>query len=138
MKPNIPPPSLIIMDVRLPDDVVNCIVIRLVNNEEVPAIQKATKVAYSTIYRIRPNLDPLRHSLHCSNCYSQAPKTASVIPRRGKQFPRASASHRFPFLAKSGLEGELTWDHEANYKVLKDGSGFVRVIKVLNSTRSAL
>ena len=42
---------------RLPDDVVNRIVVRLENNEEVPAIQKATKVAYSTIYRIRLNLD---------------------------------------------------------------------------------
>jgi hypothetical protein len=43
-----------------------------------------------------------------------------------------SASHRFPFSAESGLEGELTGDQEASNKVLKDGSGFIRVIKVLN------
>jgi hypothetical protein len=60
MKSIIPPPLpplLIIMVGRLPDDVVNRIVVRLENNEEVPAIQEATKVAKSTIYRIRLNLD---------------------------------------------------------------------------------
>jgi hypothetical protein len=48
---------LITMVGRLPDDVVNRIVVRLKNNEEVPAIRKAIKVAKSTIYRIRLNLD---------------------------------------------------------------------------------
>jgi hypothetical protein len=42
---------------KLPDDVVNRIVVRLEGNEEVLAIHEATKVAKSTIYRIRLNLD---------------------------------------------------------------------------------
>jgi hypothetical protein len=49
--------TTIIMVGRLPDDVVNRIVVCLKSNEEVPAIEEATKVAKSTIYRIRLNLD---------------------------------------------------------------------------------
>jgi hypothetical protein len=58
MKSIIPLPPPIIRVGRLLDDVVNRIVVGLENNEEVLAIQKATYVAYSTIYRIRlnPNL----------------------------------------------------------------------------------
>jgi hypothetical protein len=58
MKSVTSPPLLIIMAGRLPGDAVNRIVVRFKNNKEEPAIQKATKVAYSTIYRIRLNLDP--------------------------------------------------------------------------------
>jgi hypothetical protein len=39
---------------RLLDDVVNRIVVRLESNEEVPAIEEATKVAKSTRYLSHP------------------------------------------------------------------------------------
>lgn len=79
---------------KLPDHVVNRIVVRLESNEEAPAIHKATKVAKSTIYRVQLNL----------NLWGTPYPPPTVILRR----PRSLLLYKEEVMPKSSSYSNLT------------------------------